>query len=503
MLSKELSRRQHGMEALLRIGALAVQGLDTATFTERALDCIVERLRGAAAVLVLEDEDGTQTPGARGDAALAQRLAALGRAALADAARLDPEQSIRLGDAAEPFCAHAALVPGVRKPLGILCLAQPSVHPVPADANDLLVAYARVIGVALQKLILGESLEQNLIDTISSFVNALESKDIVPEGPLRPRLAVCRGDRQGPRAVPRADIGVIRRVGILHDLGKIVVLDSILQKPSRLTAEEFALMKGHPASAAKILKPLRFLSEETEAIKRHHERYDGKGYPDGLKGEEIPLASRIVTVADSFDAMTSNRPYRDAMSIETAMEEIRRHSGAQFDPRVTDAFASVPLARLGEISRFENAAPPASEASLSRASPPRGSGSPRSGARTRHQPGARVAAEVPSADPVRSGAVSGPAAGDRAAPPGHRAAPPRRRFPDAEVPAIEYDHDRDGWMAAPLGSLAGRLGASLATSAPSAARWLARRRLALETGERRSSAFAGESLPTAAASPEC
>jgi HD-GYP domain-containing protein (c-di-GMP phosphodiesterase class II) len=144
---------------------------------------------------------------------------------------------------------------------------------------------------------------------------------------------------------------------MLHDLGKLVVMDSILQKPARLTSEEFAVMREHPQNAARILQPFRFLGREAEAIKGHHERFDGKGYPQGLKGEEIPIAARIITVADAFDAMTSDRPYRSAMPIEVAAIEITKHAQAQFDPAVAEAFSRVPLARLSEISRLYDARP--------------------------------------------------------------------------------------------------------------------------------------------------
>ena len=100
----------------------------------------------------------------------------------------------------------------------------------------------------------------------------------------------------------------------------------------------------------KILKPLRFLSCEAKAVRHHHERYDGKGYPDGLKGDDIPLIARVVTVADAFDAMTSDRPYRSKRPLPTAMDEILRGSGTQFDPRAADAFSTIPLARLEQIS---------------------------------------------------------------------------------------------------------------------------------------------------------
>jgi HD-GYP domain-containing protein (c-di-GMP phosphodiesterase class II) len=153
---------------------------------------------------------------------------------------------------------------------------------------------------------------------------------------------------------------------MLHDLGKLVVMDSILQKPARLTSEEFAVMREHPANAARILQPFRFLDREAQAIRGHHERFDGKGYPDGLKGQDIPIAARIITVADAFDAMTSNRPYRTAMPIEVAAIEITRHAQAQFDPAVTDAFSRIPLSRLAEISRLYDARPePATTPALS------------------------------------------------------------------------------------------------------------------------------------------
>jgi HD-GYP domain-containing protein (c-di-GMP phosphodiesterase class II) len=101
----------------------------------------------------------------------------------------------------------------------------------------------------------------------------------------------------------------------------------------------------------KILKPLRFLACEAKAVRHHHERYDGKGYPDGLKGDDIPLIARVVTVADAFDAMTSDRPYRSKRPVATAMEEIVRGAGTQFDPAAADAFSTIPLARLEQISQ--------------------------------------------------------------------------------------------------------------------------------------------------------
>jgi len=144
---------------------------------------------------------------------------------------------------------------------------------------------------------------------------------------------------------------LMSRAGMLHDLGKLVIMDNILRKPRQLTEEEFELIRTHPVVGDKILKPLRFLACEAKAVRHHHERYDGKGYPDGLKGDDIPLIARVVTVADAFDAMTSDRPYRGKRPLATAMEEIVRGSGTQFDPLAADAFSTIPLARLEQISR--------------------------------------------------------------------------------------------------------------------------------------------------------
>jgi ribonuclease P protein subunit RPR2 len=146
-------------------------------------------------------------------------------------------------------------------------------------------------------------------------------------------------------------VDVVRRGAMLHDLGKLSIMDTILRKPERLTAEEFTIIKSHPVVGAKILEPLRFLARETCAVRHHHERWDGTGYPDGLGGEDIPIVARVVTVADVFDAITSNRPYRTALALDEARGEIARGSGSHFDPAVVDAFVRVPLERLEEINR--------------------------------------------------------------------------------------------------------------------------------------------------------
>jgi response regulator RpfG family c-di-GMP phosphodiesterase len=134
----------------------------------------------------------------------------------------------------------------------------------------------------------------------------------------------------------------VGRGALLHDVGKIGVPDSILLKPDRLTPEEWVEMKRHPQIGYDILQNIRFLSASAEIVLCHQERWDGRGYPNGLKGGSIPLGARIFAVVDTLDAMTSNRPYRKALSFEEAVREIRHCSGTQFDPQVVEAFFSVP-----------------------------------------------------------------------------------------------------------------------------------------------------------------
>jgi putative nucleotidyltransferase with HDIG domain len=132
----------------------------------------------------------------------------------------------------------------------------------------------------------------------------------------------------------------------LHDIGKIAIPDSILLKPGRLTPDELAIMQSHVEIGYQMIKPIPFLTCAADIILAHHEKFDGSGYPNGLRGEEIPIGARIFAVADAFDAMTSHRPYRTARSAEAAAEEIQRCSGTHFDPVVAQAFLQLPLSSL-------------------------------------------------------------------------------------------------------------------------------------------------------------
>ncbi|MFQ6093789.1 MAG: HD-GYP domain-containing protein, partial [bacterium] len=147
--------------------------------------------------------------------------------------------------------------------------------------------------------------------------------------------------------LPDKEVQTIRHAGQLHDIGKIGIDYGIIRKIGPLNLREWAEIKRHPAIGAEILKNLKFLKEATPYVELHHERLDGGGYPTGKSADEIPLGARIIKVSDAFDAMTSERTYRPAMTIEEAVEQLRKDSGDQYDPRVVEAL--VELISRGEI----------------------------------------------------------------------------------------------------------------------------------------------------------
>jgi putative nucleotidyltransferase with HDIG domain len=163
--------------------------------------------------------------------------------------------------------------------------------------------------------------------------------------------------------LPSQDVDLLHRGGLLHDIGKIGIPPSILNKPERLTEEETGLMQGHPSAGAKILGPIPNLQKVIPVVSQHHERFDGKGYPGGLSGDSISLHARILALADVFDALSSDRPYRPGLSRDAVVDHIRMDAGRHFDPAVVEAFLRIEARRNGdgieETSRAVAAASPA------------------------------------------------------------------------------------------------------------------------------------------------
>jgi len=183
-------------------------------------------------------------------------------------------------------------------------------------------------------------LEHSYIQTVESLAVALEAKDRYTSGHSQrvAKFARLIGRSMG---LQNQDVEIIGQVALLHDIGKIGMLDKILNKPSNLTPEEREAIKAHPVVGAQILAPVATFAKHVEGIKHHHEMYDGTGYPDRLKGTDIPLSARIVCLADAFDAMTSTRPYRVGLPLEFAMQEMKKMAGRQFCPDCVEAFIRV------------------------------------------------------------------------------------------------------------------------------------------------------------------
>ena len=183
-------------------------------------------------------------------------------------------------------------------------------------------------------------LRELFYQTIRAISNALDTKDAYTNGhSLRVTLYSMILARE-----LNLDEGLIEEIeiaGLLHDIGKIVMPKRILCKNGRLDDDEFLIMKSHPTKGEKIVFNIKKLQKISEWVKAHHEKWDGTGYPDALKGEEIPFVGRLIAVADTYDAMTSTRPYRKALEHEFAISEVKRCAGTQFDPKMAEAFVRV------------------------------------------------------------------------------------------------------------------------------------------------------------------
>lgn len=178
---------------------------------------------------------------------------------------------------------------------------------------------------------------QIYLDTLGALASALDAKDRYTKG-HSDRVALYSVEIARALKLPEDKIEIIEHMALLHDIGKVGISGEILCLPGKLTDSQFEQIKQHPIIGANILKNIRDMESATDLVRYHHEKFNGTGYPYGLKGEQIPLEARIITLADSFDAMTSDRSYRKAMTMEEALEEVKRSSGTHFDPKIVEAF---------------------------------------------------------------------------------------------------------------------------------------------------------------------
>lgn len=175
---------------------------------------------------------------------------------------------------------------------------------------------------------------------VGVLVNVLDAKSPWTKGHSM-RVAKYAREIALEMGLEADEVEDIHLAGMLHDIGKVGTYDYLLDKPSGLTDEEYEIVKQHPGKGVEILRDIKQLREVLPYIRHHHERIDGRGYPDGLKGDEIPFGARILHVADSFDAIMADRPYRPSPGLEYAVSELRRCKGSQFDPEVTEVFLGI------------------------------------------------------------------------------------------------------------------------------------------------------------------
>lgn len=221
----------------------------------------------------------------------------------------------------------------------------PSEDPEARSLHEQLKVFAREVGVLYTaERVRTRELEQALdhardmyMATMKSLAHVVEAKDPTTRGHLdrTAHYGLALAGKVDPDLAARPEVAY---GFFLHDIGKVGIPESILCKAGPLTDLEWIVMKSHPNQGARIVEPIPFMGEAVEIVRSHHERFDGGGYPRGLRGEEIPLAARIFGIADSFDAMTSDRPYRSALSTDEAVAEIIAGSGTQFDPSCVEAF---------------------------------------------------------------------------------------------------------------------------------------------------------------------
>ncbi len=222
------------------------------------------------------------------------------------------------------------------------------------DSTDvkLFHSVASQCAVFIENGRLFNDLKELFIGSLKALTNSIDAKDQYTRGHSERVALIARWiaeQLKETQPISEQEIHHIYLAGLLHDIGKIGVAETVLRKQGRLTEEERAVILAHPKIGASILSEIPQMRPIIPGVLHHHERYDGQGYPDGLRGQDIPLSARIIALADAFDAMTSRRVYREAMSIRRALIEVEKGSGIQFDPAVVQAFLGSPVEHLWKV----------------------------------------------------------------------------------------------------------------------------------------------------------
>jgi len=329
--------------------------LDQSIVRKRALESVVELLECETGSLYLIDEEKNElyfevALGDKGDAVKEIRLkmgegvagwvAQEGKSDLVPDTTSDPRWASRVDEKSQFQTYNMITVPvkAKDKVIGVLQAINKLQGEKPDVADRMLLEnLSDQVAIALENARLYEEQKQMFTDTAEAMAIAIDKRDPYTGGHTKRvrdlSMATARYLDLSPDSMEWLELSAI-----LHDIGKIGVDDKILRKPEKLNEEEFAQMRQHPGYGFEILQHVKPLEQAIPGMKYHHERFDGKGYPERFSKEEIPTMARIIAVADTWDAMTSDRPYRKGLSDEIAVEELKKCSGTQFDPEVVKAF---------------------------------------------------------------------------------------------------------------------------------------------------------------------
>ena len=367
-ITDEMKLKQDRLTALMGIGSVINSSLGRKRVLEEVMDSLITLMRAERGFLILRDpSDGKLKPEtSRGidhvnldeeafkvSGTIVRKVAETGVPILTTNAQADPrfggQESIVAFNLRSILCAPLKLK---EKVIGVLYVDNRVRIGMFQDTDlDLMTAFADQAAVAIHNAELFESLKQTNLQleaanielgiayeaTLRGWVRALDFRDKETEGHTQ-RVTVLTQRLAQRMGVDREMLEHYTRGALLHDIGKMAISDEILRKKGPLTLEERAIMEKHPVYAYEMLSPIEFLRPAMDIPYRHHEKWDGTGYPNGLKGEAIPLAARIFCVIDVWDALTSNRPYREPLPHDKVRRMIKADSGKHFDPRVVEAF---------------------------------------------------------------------------------------------------------------------------------------------------------------------
>ncbi len=333
-----------------KIASLINSSLEHDEIVERAVEYLPAVLNAEAASLILMDEEGLYFQVATGVGSqdvkkvrlkkgegIAGWVAGKGEPLIVNAPYADPRFYRKADEQSGVRTRNIICVPlRLRDKLkGVIEVINRLDGDFQPEDIEVLQCLSNNIAVSLENARLYREMKETFQSMIEVLAELIELRDSYTGGHTErvKRYSLLIGERMG---LDSRMIEALRLAAVLHDVGKIGVRDSILLKKERLDDEEYRLMSMHAQYGAKVLERVGNLDQVIEGIRHHHERYGGGGYPDGLKGDEIPVIARIISVADTFDAMTTTRPYRTALPPEEAIRELKEGAGRQFDPRVVD-----------------------------------------------------------------------------------------------------------------------------------------------------------------------